>query len=116
MKPGTSTFWPALWLGAVLFGTKVPRVWIPSYIDRWELSRYFSELTMITAEDLLYALAYGLLGQELLLATAQRPGFHRALWRTWVDLGALSVFFGILSVRLYDVLHMPITFTLFSLG
>lgn len=116
MKPGASTFWPALWLGVVLFGTKVPRVWVPSYIDRWELSRYLSELTMITAADLIYALAFGLLGQALLLAAAKRPGLQRALWRGWVGLGALSAFFGILSMRLYDILHMPLTFTLLSLG
>lgn len=116
MKPGVSSFWPALWLGVVLFGTKVPRVWVPSYLDRWELSRYFSELTMITAADLLYALAFGLLGQALLLMAVRRPGLQRALWRSWVGLGALSVFFGILSVRLYDILHMPLTFTLLKLG
>jgi phosphoglycerol transferase MdoB-like AlkP superfamily enzyme len=116
MKPGASTFWPALWLGVVLFGTKVPRVWIPSYIDRWEMSRYLSELTMITAADLIYALAFGLLGQALLLVAAKRPTLQRTLWRGWVGFGALSAFFGILSMRLYDILHMPLTFALLKLG
>ena len=116
MKAGDSTFWPALWLGIVLFGTKVPRVWVPSYFDRWELSRYLSELTMITAADVLYALACGLLGQALLVAAAKRPKLRLALWRGFVGFGALSVFFGILSMRLYDILHMPLTFTLLSLG
>jgi len=116
MKAGASTFWSAFWLGAVLFGTKVPRVWVPSYIDRWELSRYLSELTMVTAADLVYALVFGLVGQALLSAVGRKPGLQRALWRIWVAFGALNVFFGILSVRLYDVLHMPLTFTLLSLG
>lgn len=116
MKPGASTFWPAFWLGALLFGTKVPRVWFPSYIDRWELSRYFSELTMVTAADLAYALVFGLLGQALLLTASKRPGLQRALWRGWLGLGAFSVFFGILSMRLYDILHMPLTYTLLKLG
>ncbi|HEY3897564.1 MAG TPA: LTA synthase family protein [Chthoniobacter sp.] len=115
-KAGASTFWPALLLEMVLFGTKVPRVWLPDYVDRWQLSRYFSELTMVTAADLLYALAFGLLGQALLLAAAKRPRLQWALWRGWVGLGALSVLFGILSVRIYDVLHMPLTFTLLKLG
>ena len=81
MKPGSSTFWPAFWLGAVLFGTKVPRVWVPSYIDRWELSRYFSELTMVTAADLAFALVFGLLGQALLFTAGKRPGLQRAFCR-----------------------------------
>lgn len=116
MRAGDSTFWPALWLGIVLFGTKVPRVWVPSYIDRWELSRYFSELTMITAADVLYALVAGLLGQVLLFAAAKRPRLQRALWRGFVGFGAVSVLFGVLSMRLYDILHMPLTFQLLSLG
>jgi len=116
MKAGASTFWPALWLGIVLLCTKVHRVWVPSYIDRWELSRYFSEITMITAADVLYALVSGLLGQALLVAAARRPRLQLALWRSFVGFGALSVFFGVLSMRLYDILHMPLTFTLLSLG
>ena len=116
MKARASTFWPALWLGIMLFGAKAPRVWIPSYIDRWELDRYFSELTMITAADVLYALIAGLLGQALLLSAAKRPALQRALWRGFVGFGALSVCFGVLSMRLYDILHMPLTFQLLSLG
>ena len=116
MKAGASTFWPSFWLGIVLFGTKVPRVWVPPYIDRWALSRYFSELTMVTAADVLYALVAGLLGQALLLAAAKRPRLQLALWRGFVGFGALSVAFGVLSMRLYDILHMPLTFTLLSLG
>ena len=116
MKARASTFWPALWLGLALFGAKAPRVWIPSYIDRWELDRYFSELTMITAADVLYALIAGLIGQALLSSAANKPGLQRAIWRGFVGFGALSVFFGILSMRLYDILHMPLTFQLLSLG
>jgi hypothetical protein len=116
MKAHASTFWPALWLGMVLFCTKVPRVWVPSYIDRWELSRYACELTMVTAADVLYALVCGLLGQALLSAAAKKPRLQLALWRGFVGFGALSVFFGVLSMRLYDILHMPLTFQLLSLG
>ena len=116
MKAGASTFWPAFWLGIMLFGAKFPRVWVPSYIDRWELSRYFSELTMITAADLVYALVAGVLGQALLLTASHRPGLQRAFWRGFVGFGALSVFYGVLSMRIYDILHMPLTFPLLSLG
>ena len=116
MKPGSSTFWPAFWLGIVLFGTKVHRVWVPSYIDRWQLDRYFSEVSMVTAADVLYALVAGLLGQALLLWAARRPRLQLALWRGFVGFGALSVFFAVLSMRLYDILHMPLTFALLSLG
>jgi arylsulfatase A-like enzyme len=116
MKARSSTFWPALWLGIVLFGTKVFRVEVPDYFDRWTLGRYFSEVAMVTAADVLYALVVGLLGQALLLAAAKRPRLQLAVWRGFVGFGALSVFYGVLSMRLYDVLHMPLTFALLSLG
>ncbi|MEO6788170.1 MAG: LTA synthase family protein [Chthoniobacteraceae bacterium] len=116
MKARTSTFWPALWLGLVLIGTKAFRVEFPDYLDRWTLERYFSEVTMVTAADVLYALVVGLIGQALLMVSVKRPRLQLALWRGFVGFGALSVFYGVLSMRLYDVLHMPLTFALLSLG
>jgi arylsulfatase A-like enzyme len=116
VKTRSSTFWPALWLGVALIGTKVHRVEIPDYFDRWTLERYFSQVTMVTAADVLYALVAGLLGQMLLLAAAKRPRLQLAVWRGFTGFGALSVFYGVLSMRLYDVLHMPLTFTVLSLG
>ena len=116
MKARSSTFWPALWLGVALIGTKFFRVELPDYYDRWTLERYLSEVVMVTSADVLYALVVGLAGQALLAAVAKLPRLQLAVWRGFVGFGALSVFYGVLSMRLYDVLHMPLTFALLSLG
>jgi hypothetical protein len=111
-----SSLWTAFWLGLVLFGTKFVRLYGPDYYGYWELKRYLGEVAMVGANDLLFALAVGIVGQ---LALSSFHGTHRLerwAYRCLLIFAAACVFYGVLSMRLYDILHMPLTYPLLALG
>ena len=67
-----STFWPAFWLGVVLFGAKFVRLFGPAYYGYWELKRYLGEVAMVGANNILFALAAGVIGQLALMSCGSR--------------------------------------------
>lgn len=111
-----STFWPAFWLGVVLFGAKFVRLFGPAYYGYWELKRYLGEVAMVGANDILFALAAGVIGQLALMSCGSRHRLQKWVFRGFLLFSAACVFFGILSMRLYDVLHMPLTYPLLTMG
>ncbi len=111
-----SSFWPAFWLGLALFSTKIHRVFGPGYFAYEEVLRYLSEVCMVTAADLLFALGVGVAGQVVLCATRARPCLHEAAFRALIGFCIACVIYAVLSMGLYDVLHMPLTYPLLCIG
>lgn len=111
-----SIFWPIFWLGIALLGTKIHRVYLPTYFAYAEFNRYFLEVAMVAAADLVFTLAVGLLAKGLMLLTARRPRLQTFLRRALLGFCGACVFYAVLSMRLYDVLHMPLTYQLLRIG
>jgi len=111
-----SSFWPAFWLGVALAGMKVGRIFDAGYLNRWQIADFLAEVTMVSAADLAYALAIGMLGKLALAGTRQHPRMQSLVWGTLVAFCAGSVAFGAVSMGLYDILRMPLTYPLLSMG
>ncbi|MDB6154938.1 MAG: Sulfatase [Chthoniobacteraceae bacterium] len=111
-----SSFWPAFWLGVALFGTKVYRVFTPGYLGWEEFERYILEVCMVAAADVLFALVAGLLGQALFMAIGNRPRLQTIAYNLFVVFCTACVIYAVLSMGLYDVLHMPLTYPLLCIG
>ena len=71
---------------------------------------------IVSGNDVFYALAVGVVGKCLLRLTRRRPALQRGIWTTLVVFCAISVLYAVASVRIYSILHMPLTYPLLRTG
>ena len=111
-----SAFWLALLLGMALVACKAACV--PGMDDAsWQQFQWYLSDTGIAAhQDVVYALGLGLIGQLALWACRRRPRTQRVIWGTLVGIGVVSVFYAVLSVKVFEYLRLPLTYPMLYLA
>jgi arylsulfatase A-like enzyme len=111
----SSAFWPAFWLAAALFVIKA--FYVPLLDNApLTLTAWVRDTLIMSGADVLFATGYGLVGQLMLWMAASRPGLQRRMWLGVVIGGAAGVLWGLLSLRLGQVLRMTPTYPLLYLA
>lgn len=99
-------------MGTILFLTKAWRIWWPDTWSKDELLRYFSEIIAVSGADVLYALAAGVMAAGAIGFAARWPRLLPVVWWGTVCFGVLSVLYAVMSIRVYEILRMPLTYSL----
>src|SRR5690348_9556890 len=110
-----STFWYGFWLAAVLMTCKW-LAWRPLNYLRWASKHPFSDASIVTSNDLLFALFAALAFQAVLYLARRRPRLGRFVWGTWLLFCIVSVLYAIISIPIFVELRAPLTYSLVSLS
>ncbi len=108
-------FWIALWLAVALIGAKLYHIRTP---DNWggrEINRYLTDIAIVTAADLVFATAFGLVGWGLVVVCGERPRSLRVVRVGLLGLAFISVLYAVLSARLFEYLRTPLSYPLIYL-
>lgn len=117
---GIATFWPAVWLVVALIAIKASYVQLSSFWS--ELSplglfwTYLGWVTAVSQQDVLFALALGLLATAAAFALRNRSMWSTAIVRLQLALGAVCLLWAIISRQLFAYYFAPVTYQLLSLG
>ncbi len=114
-KPRISAFWPCVCLGACLIALKLPYVSLLEDVPE-TASGFGRAAAILSASDLLFALGTGLLTQLIIVLNRRRPKMQRATWLTYFALSTVAVFWAVMSLRLAQVMRMPLTYPLLYLA
>src|SRR5438270_91257 len=95
---GRSTFWLAFWLAVVLIASKAVLLGAPADASWDALADYQRALAIAGHQDVLFATAFGLVGQAALLATRSWRRTNLAVWVSLLALGVVFAFYGIGSI------------------
>src|SRR5438046_2026868 len=110
-----STFWYGFWLAVILMTCKW-LAWRPLNYLRWASKHPFSDASIVTNNDLLFALFASLAFQGALYLARCRPRLGRFVWGTWLCFCVLSVLYAIISIPIFVELRAPLTYSLVSLS
>jgi len=111
-----SAFWPTFWLAVILVLCKVCHRPFPPEASIKDLTVYAADLAMLSAADVTYCLVLGLVAQLLIRATRSKPLLNRLTWASILFFFTLSAMFAVSSVKVFDFLRTPLTYSLFYLG
>jgi arylsulfatase A-like enzyme len=111
-----SAFWPATLLALTLVVAKAAYLDSPGHRSGQTLASYLTQLSWVAAADILFALAVGLAGETLLLATRRRPRLHAAAFSALITFCAVSVGYAVVSVKIFAYFRTPLNASLISLG
>src|SRR2546425_3507173 len=111
MKSQPSTFWPTVWLALSLVLAKAVHWSLPDLTAR-RLYEYAIDLGVSAHQDVLFAVALGLLAQLALRTTAPVPRVQRLVWLGFLAFGALCVLYAVASVQIFAFLRSPLTYAL----
>ena len=106
-----SAFWPTVWLALSLVLAKAVHWSLPELTGR-RLLEYVTDLGVSAHQDVLFAVAVGLLAQLALRTTARAPRARRLVWLGFLGLGALSVLYAVASIQIFAFLRSPLTYAL----
>ena len=110
-----SAFWPCFWLGVLLFALKF--LYIPLLDDVPKtLLAWGRDIAILSASDVVFAVATGLIAQAAIFFTKSKPTVQRGVWIGYIVFGAGCVVWGVLSLRIAQVLRMPLTYPLLYLA
>src|SRR5438128_11036541 len=96
-KFSVQVFWIAFWLAVALVGAKPYHIRPP---DNWggrEINRYVSDVAIVTAADLLFASAFGLVGWGLVLLLRKRVRWLKVTRIVLLVLAFVCAFYAVLS-------------------
>lgn len=117
---GLATFWPALWLVVALVLIKASYVQLSSFWNGLSplglFGTYLGWATAVSQEDVLFALALGLLATAASFMLSTRPAWSAAIVRVQLALGAVCLLWAIVSRQLFAYYFAPVTYQLLSLG
>ena len=102
-------------MGTALVAAKVAHFWPPPFSVSG-LKELGLDVLVASGADAAYALVVGLTGGLLLRVTRRKPALQRVVGFSLISFCALSVFYGLLSVRIFEVLRSPLTYPLLYLG
>ncbi len=106
-----SAFWPTVWLALSLVQAKAVHWSLPELTAR-RLREYSIDLGVSAHQDVLFAVAVGLLAQLALRTTARAPRARRLVWLGFLGFGALSVLYAVASIQIFAFLRSPLTYAL----
>ena len=111
-----SPFWLCLWLTVALIATKAVHFGLPPEWTFSEVRSRIFEIVNVSGNDCFFALGVALAGKGLLLLTRRQARIQRMVWVGFVVFCALSVLYSVVSVRMFEILRMPLTYPLLSVG
>src|SRR5207247_10078517 len=111
MKSRPSAFWPTVWLAFSLVLAKAVHWSLPELTVR-RLQEYATDLGVSAHQDVLFALAVGLVAQLALRTTARVPDAQRLVWLGLLAFGALCVLYAVASIQIFAFLRSPLTYAL----
>ena len=106
-----SAFWPTVWLALSLVLAKAVHWSLPELTAR-RILEYATDLGVSAHQDVLFAIAVGLLAQLTLRLTAPVPRVQRLVWRGFLSFGALCVLYAVASIQIFAFLRSPLTYPL----
>src|SRR6266581_9279267 len=104
MKSRPSAFWPTVWLALSLVLAKAVHWSLPELTAR-RILEYATDLGVSAHQDVLFAIAVGLVAQLALRTTARAPGARRLLWGGFLAFGALCVLYAVASIQIFAFLR-----------
>jgi len=110
--PVRPTKWLWLWLWLALAACKMAHVSLPPALNIGELRRWAVDAAVVVHADLAWAMSLGLAGKFLICVCARRRLLPRALWVLMLVIGAVSVAYGVFSVRFFQYQRTPLTLPL----
>ena len=116
MNSSRSPFWLSFWLAVVLIVSKAIYCGLPGGWSAAELWSKASEVMIVSGSDVLFAMSVGMGGKGLLLLSSRWPRWHRMVWGGLVAFCAVSVFYSVASMRIYEILRLPLTYPLLRFG
>src|SRR5437016_3722988 len=114
-KKSVQVFWIAFWLAVALVGAKLYHIRPP---DNWggrEINRYVSDVAIVTAADLLFASAFGLVGWGLVLLLRKRVRWLKVTRIVLLVLAFVCAFYAVLSARIFEQFRTPLSYPLIYL-
>jgi len=108
-------FWIAFWLAVALMGAKIYHIRGP---DNWggrEVNRYVTDVAIVTAADVVFAIGVGLVGWGVMSLCASRPRCLRIARIGLLGFAVLSVLYGVISARIFEYLRTPLSYPLIYL-
>lgn len=101
--------WVGFWLALVLVGAKAVSLGVP---HNW---RWLLDLTRVSYQDVIFALALGGLGDGVVWLLGHRPRLSAAMRAAAVAAFALFALFGVVSYGIFKALDRPLSFDLLGL-
>src|SRR3982751_4505720 len=114
-RPRAGVFWIAFWLAVALMGAKIYHIRGP---DNWggrEINRYVTDVAIVTAADVVFAIGVGLVGWG---GISLCGGGWRCLKVARVSIlgfAVVCVFYGVISARIFEYLRTPLSYPLIYL-
>jgi phosphoglycerol transferase MdoB-like AlkP superfamily enzyme len=110
-----SAFWPAFWLAVVMAGCKATHWSLPEPTLK-RMGEYVVDIGVSAHQDILFAVAYGLLGYALLGALNGRARAQAWVWRFYLAVGFACAVFAVASIQIFAYLRSPLTYALLYLA
>jgi phosphoglycerol transferase MdoB-like AlkP superfamily enzyme len=110
-----TAFWPALWLAVVLAAAKAFHWSLPEARPGHVL-QYLKDVAVSAHADVAFAAASGLLAAAVLWLLRGRPRLRHAAWMGFAAYGALCALYAVASIRIFDYLRSPLTYSLLYLA
>src|SRR5882672_2085892 len=114
--PHRSAFWMSFWLAAILVGTKAAYIGLPRSFSFRDLSEYQRVLAITVHQDVIFAIAVGVVGQLMLWATARWRRLATAVWVALLLICADSAGYGVANLILLDYMGAPMTYAMMLIG
>ena len=101
--------WVGFWLAVVLVGTKAASLGQP---DSW---RWPLELARVSFRDVIFALAFGTVGESCALAFARKPRIGAAVRAAVLAVAAGCALYSVVAYGVFESLDRPLSFDLMRL-
>jgi lipoteichoic acid synthase len=111
-----SAGWLTLWLALALVGAKAVLIGRPASFTMGGLGAFQRALAIAAHEDVLFALAFGAVGELLLRLTFRLRPIHQTLWVALILLATICAFFGIFNVFIFGYVGAPLTAPLLAIA
>ncbi len=113
--PTGSAFWPTALMGLALVGTKLIQWSVPE--PSWRrLGEYLTDISVSSADDLIFTLACGMVSQAALWLSRHRPRLQRSLFGLVVLWAVACVIYAVASIQIFAYLRSPLTYPLLYLA
>src|SRR5438309_11871170 len=84
-----SAFWPCFWLGMMLLALKILFVPLLDDVPKTLLG-WGRDIAILSASDVVFAIATGLVAQCLIFFTKNKTKLQRGIWITYIEFGTFS--------------------------
>jgi arylsulfatase A-like enzyme len=110
-----SLFWPAFWMGAVLFVAKA-QFWSRPAWTRRALTDYATDLAASSYADLAFTAGAALLAALAIASLRRWPRAPRLVYASFLWFATLAVLYAVVSARVFEYLISPVTWPLLDVA